>query len=91
VERLPQRVSATQVSRSFSRILDRVETGARFVVHRHGKDVCLMAAPPLGSRTAAQCLDILQGRAPVQLDARFGDDLLAILAAETTDTSPWDS
>ncbi len=50
-----------------------------------------MAAPPLASRTAAQCLDILQGRAPVQLDARFGDDLLAIIAAETTDTSPWDS
>ena len=89
--RRPQRVSATQVSRSFSRILDRVETGARFVVRRHGKDVCLMSPPPLGSRTAAQCLDILRGRAPVQLDARFGDDLLAIIAAETTDTSPWDS
>ena len=87
----PQRVSATQVSRSFSRILDRVETGARFVVRRHGKDVCLMSAPPLGSRTAAQCLDVLQGRTPVQLDARFGDDLLAVIAAETTETPPWDS
>ena len=50
-----------------------------------------MSAPPLKGRTAAQCLDILQGRVPVQLDRRFGDDLLAIIAAETTDTPPWDS
>jgi len=84
-------VSATQASRSFSRILDRIETGGRFVVRRHGKDVCLMSAPPLTGRTAAQCLDILQGRVPVQLDRRFGDDLLAIIAAETAGTPPWDS
>ncbi len=90
-DRRPQRVSATQASRSFSRILDRIETGARFVVRRHGKDVCLMSAPPLTGRTAAQCLDILQGRVPVQLDRRFGDDLLAIIAAETAGTPPWDS
>ncbi len=50
-----------------------------------------MSAPPLKGRTAAQCLDILQGRGPVQLDRRFGDDLLAIIAAETTGTPPWDS
>ncbi len=61
------------------------------MVRRHGKDVCLMSAPPLGSRTAAQCLDVLQGRMPVQLDARYGDDLLAVIAAETTETPPWDS
>ena len=90
-DRRPQRVSATQASRSFSRILDRIETGARFVVRRHGKDVCLMSAPPLTGRTAARCLDILQGRVPVQLDRRFGDDLLAIIAAETAGTPPWDS
>ena len=90
-EHRPQRVSATQASRSFSRILDKVETGARFVVRRHGKDVCLMSAPPLKGRTAAQCLDILRGRVPVQLDRRFGDDLLAIIASETTDAPPWDS
>jgi antitoxin (DNA-binding transcriptional repressor) of toxin-antitoxin stability system len=84
-------VSATQASRSFSGILDSVEHGARFVVRRHGKDVCLMSAPPLTGRTAAQCLDILRGRAPVPLDRRFGDDLLAIIASETTDAPPWDS
>jgi hypothetical protein len=50
-----------------------------------------MSTPPVGSRTAAQCLDVLQGRAPVQLDTRFGDDLLNIIAAETTRIPPWDS
>ena len=50
-----------------------------------------MSAPPLTGRTAAQCLDILEGRVPVQLDHRFGDDLLAIIASETTGPSPCDS
>ena len=50
-----------------------------------------MSSPPLTGRRAAQYLDILQGRAPVQLDRRFGDDLLAIIAAETADSPPWDS
>jgi hypothetical protein len=90
-EGVPRRLSATQASRAFSRILDSVESGLRFVVRRHGKDVCLMSAPPLEARTAAQCLEILRGRVPVQLDDRFGDDLLAVIASETADAPPWDS
>jgi hypothetical protein len=50
-----------------------------------------MSPPPLRGRTAARCLEILQNRLPVQLDGRFEDDLLAIIAAESIAPSPWDS
>jgi antitoxin (DNA-binding transcriptional repressor) of toxin-antitoxin stability system len=92
--RLPaqrRRVSATEASRSFARLLDQVARGSQFVIHRHGKDVCFMSPPPLRGRTAAQSLEILQSRLPVQLDGRFADDLLAIIASESVAPSPWDS
>ena len=41
-----ERVSATEASRSFSRILDRVESSrGRFLVHRRGREVCVIAPP----------------------------------------------
>jgi hypothetical protein len=84
-------MSATEASRSFARLLDDVEAGSHFVIHRRGKDICLMAPPPVRGRTAAQCLEILQGRLPVRLDGRFEDDLLAIIASGSVAPSPWDS
>lgn len=86
-----RRVSATEASRSFADLLDRVEAGAQYLIHRRGKDVCLMSAPPVSGRTAGQCLEILRSRLPVQLDERFGKDLLAVIASETIDRSPRDS
>jgi hypothetical protein len=90
-KRRASRLSATEASRSFARLLDEVEGGSQFLIHRHGKDVCLMSAPPLRERTAAQALEILRSRVPVRLDGRFGADLLAIIAAESTGRTPWDS
>jgi antitoxin (DNA-binding transcriptional repressor) of toxin-antitoxin stability system len=86
------RMSATEASRSFARLLDDVEAGSQFMIHRRGKDICLMSPPPpFRGRTAAQCLEILQGRLPIQLDGRFEDDLLAIISSESIAPSPWDS
>jgi hypothetical protein len=85
------RLSATQASRSFARLLNEVESGSQFLIHRRGKDVCLMSAPPLRGRTASQALGILRSRVPVRLDGRFGADLLAIIAAESSGHTPWDS
>lgn len=50
-----------------------------------------MSPPPVAGRTASQCLEILRTRLPVQLDGTFGKDLLAAIASETTEASPWDS
>jgi hypothetical protein len=85
------RLSATEASRSFARLLDQVEAGSQFLIHRRGKDVCLMAAPPLPGRTVRRALELLGSRVPVRLDGQFGADLLAIIAAESTGRSPWDS
>jgi antitoxin (DNA-binding transcriptional repressor) of toxin-antitoxin stability system len=87
-----RRISATAASRSFSRLLDRIQRGESFVVHRHGRDVCVMAPPAIQGRRASECLELLRGRSPVLLDDGFGADLLEILAAEPVEERPrWDS
>ena len=86
-------MSATEASRSFSRILDRIESSrGRFLVHRRGRDVCVMAPPSLTTRRASECLAYLRSRSPVVLDDRFGEDLLDILAGEAMEERPsWGS
>lgn len=90
--RRDERLSATEASRSFSKILDQVEAGRRFLVRRHGRDICVMAPPQAQGRTAAECLAILRTRPPVRLDDRFGEDLMGIIAEEPAEErSPWGS
>ena len=87
-----RRVSATEASRFFSRLLDDIESGARFLVQRRGHDVCIMAPPPVVGRRASECLTYLRGRSPVLLDDRFSDDLRDILTGEPVEERPsWDS
>ena len=86
------RVSATEASRAFSEILDQIETGRHFIVHRHGRDVCMMTPPRLDGRRASECLALLRGRTPVVLDDEFGNDLLDVLSTEPAEDRPsWDS
>ena len=86
-------MSATEASRSFSNLLDQIESsGRRFLVHRRGRDICLMAPPGVVGRRASECLAYLRGRSPVVLDDRFGVDLLDVLAGERVEERPsWDS
>lgn len=88
----PTRVSATDASRAFSELLDSVEAGHSFLVHRHGRDVCVMTPPRPAGRVASECLEILRGRPSVFLDDRFGSDLLEIVAGAPAEERPsWDS
>jgi antitoxin (DNA-binding transcriptional repressor) of toxin-antitoxin stability system len=90
--RTTKRVSATEASRTFSVLLDEVEAGRRFLVHRHGRDVCLMGPPTVGGRRASECLELLRARSPVLLDEGFSADLLKVVAEESTDERPsWES
>jgi len=85
-------LSATEASRSFSKILDQVEAGRRFLVRRHGRDICVMAPPQAQGRSASECLAILRTRPQVLLDGRFGEDLLRIIAEEPAEErSSWGS
>ncbi|MCZ6795070.1 MAG: type II toxin-antitoxin system Phd/YefM family antitoxin [Planctomycetota bacterium] len=86
------RVSATEASRAFSDLLDQIEIGHSFIVHRHGRDVCVMTAPPLDGRRASKCLELLRGRPPALLDDGFSRDLLDIVSTEPAEDRPsWDS
>ena len=87
------RVSATEASRSFSKLLDRIESeGGRFLVHRRGNDICVMAPPAIAPRRASECIALLRNRSPVVLDGRFGNDLRDILASEAVEEpASWDS
>jgi antitoxin (DNA-binding transcriptional repressor) of toxin-antitoxin stability system len=85
-------MSATDVSRSFSAVLDRVEAGQRFLVRRHGRDVCVIAPPTVLGRRASECLALLRSREAVLLDDRFGEDMHDILAEEPVEERPpWGS
>lgn len=88
-----QRISATEASRTFSKLLDRIELqGGRFVVHRRGNDICVMTPPPVAPRRASECIVQLRNRSPVLLDSGFGGDLRDILAGESVEVPPaWDS
>jgi antitoxin (DNA-binding transcriptional repressor) of toxin-antitoxin stability system len=89
---LEVRISATDASRSFSRLLDEVESGRRFVVQRRGRDLCTIAPAAAEGRRASECLDLLRARTPVLLDDGFGEDLLRVLAEETPEERPsWGS
>ena len=83
------RISATEAARELSRVLDRVEGGKTILVHRHGRDVCLMTPPPSGERKASECLALLRDRPPVYLDKDFGRDLRGLLAGEKAEDRPW--
>ena len=91
-KRKERRISATEASRSFSHVLDEVERGQRYLVERHGRDVCVIASPSGSRRRASECLAILRARAPVLLDDGFGADLLQVIAEESAEDRPqWDS
>jgi prevent-host-death family protein len=86
------RVSATEASRNFSRLLDEVEAGRRFVIRRRGRDVCAIVPPAPAGRRISECLAVLRARPPVTLDDGFGVDLRSVLAGERTGEPPsWDS
>ena len=85
-----RRISATRASRSFSRVLDDVEKGRSYVIHRRGREICQMVPVVTASRAASECLSILRSRPPVVLDDLFGRDLMEVLSGEKIEGRPWD-
>jgi antitoxin (DNA-binding transcriptional repressor) of toxin-antitoxin stability system len=70
----PEAISATVASRNFSRILDAVEGGRRFVVERRGHYICELGPPRPPARRLSESVAVIRGRAPVLLDDGFADD-----------------
>lgn len=81
-------VTATEASRSFARLLDAVEAGRRFMVHRRGRALSTIMPAAVEGRRASECIELLRARSPVLLDEGFGEDLLRGLAEESPEEMP---
>lgn len=87
-----RKLSATEASRTFSSLLDRVESGQRFLIRRRGCDVCEMGPVRVEARKVGDCLQILRERASIAPDADFAEDLRKVISSEAKeDRNPWGS
>ena len=88
-----KRISATEASRGFAELLDRVERrGTEFVIERHGKDVAAIvpvAAPADRVHTIGELLEAIR-RSPIA-DDEFVPDLRRIRRAQGKPRNPWAS
>ena len=83
------RVTATEASRSFSEILNRVTAGEEIEITRSGAPVAVIA-PPKARVVSAEHFRALIAAAP-PLDAGFADDLREIREAVAPPREPWPS
>jgi prevent-host-death family protein len=83
------RLSATDVARRFSEVLNRVAAGEEIEVTRAGASVAVIAPPKIRLLAAARFRELLNTAPPV--DGDFADDVRAIRAEVGPPESPWPS
>ncbi len=83
------RLSATDVARRFSEVLNRVAAGEEIEVTRAGAAVAVIAPPKIRLLGAARFRELLDAAPPV--DSDFADDMRAIRAEVGPPESPWPS
>jgi prevent-host-death family protein len=83
------RLSATDVARRFSEVLNRVASGEEIEVTRAGAPVAVIAPPRIRLMDAARFRDLLRSAPPV--DDEFAADLRAIRDEVGRPESPWPS
>jgi prevent-host-death family protein len=83
------RVSATEASRGFSALLNRVAAGETVEVDRHG-EVVAVVAPRRGGSISGAALRELLGRLP-HADADFADDVRSLSLVTRPSVDPWES
>jgi prevent-host-death family protein len=83
------RLSATDVARRFSEILNRVAAGEEIEVTRAGAPVAVIAPPRVRVMDAARFRDVLAEAPPVDDD--FAADVRAIRTEAGPPENPWPS
>jgi len=83
------RLSATEVARRFSEVLNRVAAGEEIEVTRAGAPVAVLVAPRVRLLSADRFRELLASAPPV--DAEFVGDVRAIRAEVGPPESPWPS
>lgn len=83
------KLTATDVSRSFSAVLNRVRAGEEFEITRSGATVAVMGPPKHRLASAERFRECLASAPPVDDD--FARDVLEIRASVGAPESPWPS
>ena len=83
------RLSATEVARRFSEVLNRVASGEEIEVTRAGAPVAVIAPPKARLLSAERFRELLASAPPV--DEEFADDLRAIRRSVGPPESAWPS
>jgi antitoxin (DNA-binding transcriptional repressor) of toxin-antitoxin stability system len=83
------RMTATQVARSFSEVLNRVAAGEEIEVARSGAPVAVIG-PPKAALLSAERFRELLASAP-RTDEDFADDLRAVRESAGPPREPWPS
>lgn len=81
-------MTASEVSRRFSAVLDKAEHGDTIVITRAGHRVAILSPAPAAN--GAALLDAVRGWGAPD-DPDFAVDLAAVRAAVTLDEDPWAS
>jgi prevent-host-death family protein len=82
-------MSATDVSRQFSDVLNRVATGEEVEIVRNGAPVAVLMPPRVRLMPASRLRELLESLPPV--DDRFADDLREIRRSVGPPEDPWAS
>lgn len=83
------RLSATDVARRFSEVLNRVAAGEEIEITRNGAPVAVIAPPRIRLLPAARLHALLRSLPPV--DERFAEDLRRIRSEVGAPEDPWQS
>jgi prevent-host-death family protein len=81
------RISATEASREFSKLLTRVAAGETIDIYRHGEVVAMVVPPRLALVSGAKLRSLLE-RLP-RPDDRFAKDVKELSAVVTSPGDPW--
>jgi prevent-host-death family protein len=83
------RVSATEASRGFSALLNRVAAGETVEIERHGDVVAVVSPRRSTSMRGAELVELFE-RLP-RVDDDFADDVRSLAAITRAPVDPWTS
>ena len=86
-----ERLTATEAARDFSKLLDRVESGAEAVIERHSRAVAVISPPSEVPRRFSECLAVPVPRKSARADDQFASDLEEIVTRNpVTEPPKWE-
>lgn len=83
------RVTATEASRGFSALLNRVAAGETIEVDRHGEIIAVITPRRRSSISGAELMELFE-RLP-HVDADFADDVRGLALVTCPPVDPWAS